>query len=205
MDDPDDRGESRAPQRVTFFLIKLEEGYRDKQHIQEVCDQIKDLVDADGRSLNLSALPTNDYARSHIELKVVRGMAWATSFISLLIGIIGVLNTMMISVSERTPEIGTLRALGFARISILLSFLFESVVLCAIGGVIGCLAVLPFNGYSTGTANLQTFTEITFSFNFGPWVLLKGVWLALIMGIVGGLFPAIRAVRLNTLQALREF
>ncbi len=113
-------------------------------------------------------------------------------------------NTMYAAVSSRAREIGTLRALGFARRSILLSFLFESVVLCLLGGLLGCLATLPFNGLSTGTANWATFSEITFSFRFGPNVLLRGVIMALVMGVVGGLFPAIRAVRMQIVTALRE-
>jgi putative ABC transport system permease protein len=79
----------------------------------------------------------------------------------------------------------------------------ESVLLCLMGGVLGCLATLPFNGLSTGTANFMTFTEITFSFRFGPRVLLQGLAMALVMGVLGGLLPAIRAVRLNTVTALR--
>lgn len=113
-------------------------------------------------------------------------------------------NTMFAAVASRGREIGTLRALGFPRRSILLSFLVESVLLCLMGGVLGCLATLPFNGLSTGTANWATFSEVTFSFRFGPRVLLQGVALALLMGLLGGLFPAVRAVRLNIVKALRE-
>jgi putative ABC transport system permease protein len=113
-------------------------------------------------------------------------------------------NTMFAAVASRGREIGTLRALGFQRGSILISFLLESVLLCLMGGVLGCLATLPFNGLSTGTANWATFSEITFAFRFGPSVLLRGVLMALAMGLLGGLFPAIRAVRLNIVSALRE-
>jgi putative ABC transport system permease protein len=113
-------------------------------------------------------------------------------------------NTMYAAVAGRAREIGTMRALGFSRRSILAAFLLESVLLCLLGGAIGCLATVPFNGYSTGAANFQTFSEMTFSFNFGPVVLLEGVLLALSMGVVGGIFPAVRAVRLNVLQALRD-
>jgi len=112
-------------------------------------------------------------------------------------------NTMYAAVASRAREIGTLRALGFRRSSILFSFLLESVLLCLMGGILGCLATLPFNGLSTGTANWATFSEITFSFRFGPMVMLQGIVLALSMGILGGLFPAVRAVRLNTASALR--
>ncbi len=113
-------------------------------------------------------------------------------------------NTMYAAVASRGREIGTLRALGFSRFSILASFLLESVVLCLMGGLLGCLATLPFNGLSTGTANFASFSEITFSFRFGPRVLMQGVMLALIMGLLGGLLPAVRAVRLNIITALRE-
>ena len=113
-------------------------------------------------------------------------------------------NTMYAAVSNRAREIGTLRALGFGRGSILMSFLLESVILCLMGGLLGCLATLPFNGLSTGTLNWATFSEITFSFRFGPAVLLRGVIMALIMGVFGGLFPAVRAVRMNIVNALRE-
>lgn len=113
-------------------------------------------------------------------------------------------NTMYAAVASRSREIGSLRAIGFSRRSVLISFLFESVLLCLLGGALGCLATLPFNGLSTGTANWATFSEITFSFRFGPRVLLQGVAMALTMGLVGGLFPAIRAVRMPIVSALRE-
>jgi putative ABC transport system permease protein len=113
-------------------------------------------------------------------------------------------NTMFAAVASRGREIGTLRALGFRRRSILASFLLESVLLCLLGGLVGCLATLPFNGLSTGTANWATFSEITFSFRFGPAVLLRGVLMALVMGLVGGLFPAVRAVRLDIVTAFRD-
>ena len=106
--------------------------------------------------------------------------------------------------ASRAREIGTLRAIGFRRGSILSSFLLESIVLCLGGGVLGCLATLPFNGLSTGTANWATFSEITFSFRFGWAVLAQGILMAVIMGAVGGLFPAVRAVRMKIVNALRE-
>ena len=90
------------------------------------------------------------------------------------------------------------------------SLIFRIILLCAVllicllGGVLGCLATLPFNGYSSGTANWATFSEITFSFRFGPGVLLRGMIMALAMGLIGGLFPAIRAVRLRITDALRQ-
>jgi putative ABC transport system permease protein len=113
-------------------------------------------------------------------------------------------NTMYAAVASRSREIGALRAIGFSRRSILTSFLLESVLLCVLGGLLGCLATLPFHGLSTGTANWATFSEITFSFRFGPSVLLRGVIMALTMGLLGGFFPALRAVRMPIITALRE-
>lgn len=113
-------------------------------------------------------------------------------------------NTMYAAVASRSREIGTLRAIGFNRRSILISFMLESILLCLLGGVVGCLATLPLNGLSGGTANWATFSEITFSFQFGPAVLLRGVAMALIMGLLGGLFPAIRAIRMPIISSLRQ-
>jgi putative ABC transport system permease protein len=112
-------------------------------------------------------------------------------------------NTMYAAVSSRGREIGTLRAIGFPRRAILTSFLMESVILCMCGGVLGCLATLPINGLTGGTQS-ATFSEITFSFRFGPKILLQGMGLALFMGLLGGLFPALRAIRLYIVDALRQ-
>lgn len=113
-------------------------------------------------------------------------------------------NTMYAAVASRGREIGALRAIGFSRRSVLCSFLLESVLLCLLGGALGCLATLPFNGLSTGTANWATFSEITFSFRFGPKVLLQGFMMAFTMGLLGGISPALRAVRMPIISALRE-
>jgi putative ABC transport system permease protein len=116
----------------------------------------------------------------------------------------GAANTMFSAVSTRAREIGTLRALGFSRRNILGSFLLESVLLCLVGGALGCLATLPLNGMSSGTQNATMFSEVTFSFRFGPRVLAQGILLAAVMGILGGLAPAWRAVRMPVVQALRQ-
>ncbi len=112
-------------------------------------------------------------------------------------------NTMYSAIASRAREIGTLRALGFPRSSVMFSFLMESILICLLGGLIGCLATVPLNGITGGTSG-STFSEITFSFSFGPKVLLCGILLALAMGLVGGLFPALRAIRMQIVNALRQ-
>lgn len=111
-------------------------------------------------------------------------------------------NTMYAAVASRGREIGTLRAVGFHRRTILTSFVLESLVLCCIGGILGCLATLPLNGLSGGTS--IAFSEITFAFRFGPNVFIQGMVLAIAMGLIGGLFPAFRAIRLQITEALRQ-
>ena len=119
--------------------------------------------------------------------------------------VFGAILTMYTAVATRTREIATLRALGFNAASVLVSVLGESLVLGAIGGVIGGVAAyLAFNGYQTSTMNFQTFSQVAFAFRVTPALLVQGLVYALLMGLVGGLFPAIRAARLPIPSALRE-
>ena len=114
------------------------------------------------------------------------------------------MNTMYAAVARRAREIGTLRVLGFSRGSILLSFLIESLLLSALGGLAGCLLILPLNGMTTGIGNFVTFSEIAFNFHLGPKGIGSGILFSLIMGVVGGLAPALMAARKEILTALRE-
>lgn len=113
-------------------------------------------------------------------------------------------NTMYAAVSSRTREIGTMRALGFSKFSVLVSFLGESVVLCLLGGALGLLAALPLGALTFGTFNSDTFSESTVNFRLGAGVMIVAVAMTAAMGIFGGLFPALRAVRLDVISALRE-
>jgi putative ABC transport system permease protein len=114
------------------------------------------------------------------------------------------MNTMYAAVARRAKEIGTLRVLGFSRGSILLSFLIESLLLALIGGVFGCLLALPINGVTTGVGNFATFSEVAFDFRVSPSTMLAGIIFALVVGAIGGLFPASNAARKEILTALRE-
>jgi putative ABC transport system permease protein len=113
------------------------------------------------------------------------------------------MNTMYAAVARRSREIGTLRVLGFSKGSILLSFFLESVLLSALGGVVGCLLVLPFNGYTSGIGN-SSFSETAFAFRATPAMLAMGLGFAIVMGCLGGFFPAQSAARKQILTALRE-
>lgn len=127
-------------------------------------------------------------------------------FIAILMAIgacFAAMNTMYAAVARRTREIGTLRAIGYSRGSILVSFVIESVLIALLGGLIGCLLALPVNGITTGTTNFVTFSEVTFNFRVTPELFVVGVIFAGIMGLLGGFFPAWRASRETIVNALR--
>ena len=119
--------------------------------------------------------------------------------------VFGALNTMYSAVAARTREIATLRALGFGGSAVVVSLMIESLLLALIGGMIGgSLAYLAFNNFHTSTINWQSFSQVAFAFKVTPQLLVQGtIWSALI-GLIGGLFPAIRAARLPIASALRE-
>jgi putative ABC transport system permease protein len=136
--------------------------------------------------------------------KILRILASVVAVIMGIGAVFGAMNTMYAIVAARTREIGTLRALGFSRRAILFSFVVESVTLALAGGLVGCLLALPMNGYSTGTGQTQSFSEIAFSFRITPQIAGAGIAFAVVMGFVGGLLPALRAARLPITSALRE-
>jgi putative ABC transport system permease protein len=117
--------------------------------------------------------------------------------------VFGALNTMYSAVSERAREIAVLRAIGFGGGAVVLSFFFEALVIACMGGLVGCVAVLPINGLTTGTINWQTFSHLAFAFRITPDLLALGMVFALLMGALGGLPPAIRAARANVAHTLR--
>ena len=127
-------------------------------------------------------------------------------FVSIIMAVgssFAAMNTMYAAVSRRAREIGTLRVLGFSRGSILASFFIESVLLAGLGGVLGCLLVLPLNGITTAVGNAN-FAETAFDFRVTPEIMLVGIGFAAALGCVGGLFPARNAARKQILTALRE-
>lgn len=113
-------------------------------------------------------------------------------------------NAMLSSISSRSHEIGILLATGFRPWAIFASFLFESAVLGLLGGLLGCVLILPFSGLQFATTNFQTFTQVVFGFRFTPSVLLTAVTFAVALGLVGGALPALRAARMAPTRALRR-
>lgn len=126
-------------------------------------------------------------------------------FLGLIMGIAAVFTattTMLAALADRTQEIGILLAAGFRPWGIAMGFLFESLLLGLLGGLAGFVMVLPINGIETGTTNFQTFTEVAFSFRVTPTVLLVAVSFAILLGLLGGAWPALRAARMKPVDAL---
>ncbi len=134
-------------------------------------------------------------------------LMYLAKFLGVIMGAAAILtatNTMLSAVAARTHEIGILLAMGYRPVPIFLSFQFEALVLGLCGGAVGCLFSLPFNGIETGTMNFQTFTEFAFAFRVTPTVLVTAVAFSLLLGLLGGAWPAWRAARLSPTTALRQ-
>lgn len=161
-------------------------------------------VEADA-SYNLTALPEVEYYKDLT--RVALPLKALGFFIALVMGVgacFAAMNTMYAAVTYRTQEIATLRTLGFKKRNILLSFMFESLLLALAGGVLGCLLTLPINGVTTGTINMQTFSEVAFAFRVSPWLLLIGMIFSTLIGLFGGIFPARYAARQAPAAVMRE-
>ncbi len=155
--------------------------------------------------IQVDAHRESEFYASQSELlgNILRVLAIMITGIMAVGAVFGAVNTMYAAVSSRTPEIAVLLTLGFQPRSVLASFLAESAAIALIGGVIGCLLALPINGVVTSTTNWASFSEIAFAFRVTPQLLLAGLAFAVVMGVVGGFFPARHASRLPVIQALR--
>jgi putative ABC transport system permease protein len=168
-------------------------------------DALKDTLTSDPRLTVQVEREQEYYARqSQTVSTLIRVLGFMVAFVMAIGAVFGALNTMYSAVAARAREIATMRALGFGGGSMILSFMFESLFISLVGGVLGCLAVLPLNGFTAGTMNWQTFSHLAFAFKVTPELLGAGLVFALFMGLLGGVLPAIRAARMPVAHALRE-
>jgi putative ABC transport system permease protein len=166
----------------------------------------KDALTQDPR-LDVKVVRESEYyaSQSQALTLLVRSLGGFITGLMALGAIFGALNTMYNAVAGRTREIATLRALGFGRGPVVLSILGESLVISLLGAVIGgAVAYFGFNGFQTSTLNWQSFSQVAFAFRVTPALLVSGIVIALAIGLIGGLLPAVRAARLPVATALRE-
>lgn len=171
----------------------------------DALQQLQDAVTSDPR-LNVDVTREIDYysKQSTRMTQLITILGGFVAAIMAIGAIFGALNTMYSAVAERGREIATMRALGFGSVNVVLSFLFEALLISFVGGLLGCLAVLPLNGLTTGAMNWQTFSHLAFAFKITPLLLVIGVVFALAMGVLGGMPPAIRAASRPVAHALRD-
>ncbi len=179
---------------------------RVKLESPESIETLREALDADPR-IEPDILTEREYYSSQSEglIRFIKLLGYPLTILMAIGAIFGALNSMYSSVSVRGKEIATLRALGFGPTPVLISTLVESVILATIGGIAGgLLAYVVFNGFQVSTLNGPSFSQVVFNFAVTPELLVQGLKAALVIGVVGGLFPAIRAARLPVAQALRE-
>jgi putative ABC transport system permease protein len=168
--------------------------------------QFKDALTADPR-LNVKVMRITEYyaEQSRTLTLLITGLGTIVAGLMGLGALFGALNTMYTAVASRAKEIATLKALGFRSSPVVISILFESLALAVVAGSVGAvLAFFAFDGYRAATLNWQSFSQVTFAFDVNARLLVEGIACALVIGLLGGLFPAIRAARLPVAVALRE-
>ncbi len=167
-------------------------------------EEAKRTLEADKR-VSVDVYRESDFYAEQSQLlgSILQLLAIMITGIMALGAVFGAINTMYAAVAARSPEIAVLLTLGFHPRSVLASFLAESALIALVGGVVGALLALPVNGLVTSTTNWASFSEIAFTFRVTPGLLLSGLVFAVVMGVIGGFFPARRAARMPVVQALR--
>ncbi len=157
------------------------------------------------RRFKLKAEPEVEYYKK--QTMTAAPIKWLGGFLAVMMSVGAVfaaMNTMYAAVGARTREIGTLRVLGFRRRAVVTALLIEGGFLAFLGGIVGCAVAFYWNGYTTATMGFETFSEIVFQFQVTPKLVVQGLVFAVVVGLIGTLFPAIRASRLPVIAALKS-
>jgi len=186
--------------KVTAFQVVVENTPGKKQVIQKLREYVENMKDERGRPGRLAAFPTRDYVERTLQIRMAHAMAWLTSAIALVIGAVGMLNTMIMSVFERTREIGILRAIGWRKSRIMWMILGESLVLCVVGAVAGTIGAVLLTKWLSSLPAVAGFIRG----DIHPEVIAQGFAIALLVGLIGGLYPAYRGATLSPTEAIRH-
>ena len=210
-----DAGGSVSESELWTDVRVLQNAYRRGNSFQSVrvrlespdsIETLRQALDEDPR-IDPDVMSEREYYSSQSQglVQFIKLIGYPLTILMAIGAVFGALNSMYSSVSVRGKEIATLRALGFGPTAVLFSTVIESVLLALVGGLLGgLLAYLAFNGFTASTLNGQSFSQVVFDFAVTPELLIQGMKAALIIGVIGGFFPAIRAARLPVAQALRE-
>ena len=210
-----DAGGSVSESELWTDVRVLQSAYRRGNSFQSIrvklespdsIETLRQALAADPR-IDTDVMNERDYYSSQSQglIQFIKLIGYPLTILMAVGAIFGALNSMYSSVSVRGKEIATLRALGFGPTAVLFSTVIESVLLAFVGGVLGGLiAFAVFNGFQVSTLNGASFSQVVFNFAVTPELLIQGLKAALIIGVIGGLFPAVRAARLPVAQALRE-
>lgn len=180
--------------QVTGFSLMMTPDKKDDASIDQACRSIERLIPG------VTAMSTRKHVQTLMEIQLAKAMAWLTSLIALLIGTFGMMNTMVMSIHERTREIGTLRAVGWRRGRVIRMILMEALLLSFVGALVGTLGSFLL---------VQVLTKVPLvngliDGRLDPVLIVEGFLIAIAVGIVGGLLPARRAARLLPVVALRH-
>jgi putative ABC transport system permease protein len=207
-----DGGRSNASSEIYADLNQVSGDYNRTEYLSSALIRAVDPVAMQALENNLEGDPRFNistqsereyYASQMVSAAPVRFMGLLVCVIMAVGSSFAAMNTMYAAVARRSADIGMLRTLGFSRAGILTSFLVESLILSVLGGLAGCLLALPLNNFHTRMGSFVTFSEISFSLRMTPEVLAMGVGFGMLMGVIGGLFPARSAARKEILAAFR--
>jgi putative ABC transport system permease protein len=188
------------PHQVTGFQVVVENAPDKKALIEKVRLEIESLRSPQGRLWGIAATPTRDYVSSTSQIRMAQAMAWMTSIIALIIGAVGVLNTMIMSVFERTREIGILRAIGWRKSRVVRLVLYESLMLSVLGAGVGIGSAVLL----TRALTWWPLVNGLIKGDVAPAVMVQGFFIALAVGLIGGAYPAYRGAYLLPTEALRH-
>jgi putative ABC transport system permease protein len=181
-------------------LILLEDSYKRPDKVEEVREQIEALRTSTGGTLNIAVQTVQDHVKTNFETQVLKGLAWVSSMIAMLIGFVSMLNTMMMSITERIREIATFRALGWRKLRIMRMIFLESLVLSAIGAGLGVLLAVPLMEFLAAHSVTSTMVVSRLS----PGIIGQGVGMGMLAGLLGAIYPAWIAANLSPATALRH-
>jgi putative ABC transport system permease protein len=188
------------PGQVTTFLVCVDEAPNKAELVEQVRKQIEGLRDARGRPRHLSVKATRDHVSSNFEHQVLHGLAWASSLIAVVVGLVSMLNTMTMSVFERVREVATLRAVGWRKSRVVGLILLEAFLLSGAGAVLGVACAIPLM-YLLSSLSITSAVVVG---SVPPAVVAKGVAMALLAGLLGASYPAYYAGSVTPIEALRH-